>query len=136
MSRPTFINSTVVYNDHSTEYNIDARGTKDIASVIRACEAEDIETEREKPRMQSISLPFLVPEKLSELGIYTLEEFDDMYHDKVKNGAPELAEFLKHYSELQVLNLGKYKKKAIYNKLKSFFGDEMDFGYPNFAAYY
>lgn len=45
MSRPTFINSTVVYNDHSTEYNIDARGNKDIASVIRACKAEDVTPE-------------------------------------------------------------------------------------------
>ena len=45
MSRPTFINSTVVYNDHSTEYNIDARGNKDIASVIRACKAEDVQAE-------------------------------------------------------------------------------------------
>ena len=45
MSRPTFINSTVVYNDHSTEYNIDARGNKDIASVVRACKAEDVTPE-------------------------------------------------------------------------------------------
>lgn len=45
MSRPTFINSTVVYNDHSTEYNIDARGNKDIASVIRECKAEDVTPE-------------------------------------------------------------------------------------------
>ena len=41
MSRPTFINSKVVYHDNSREYNIDARG-KDLASVMRALEAEDI----------------------------------------------------------------------------------------------
>lgn len=45
MSRPTFINSTVVYNDHSTEYNIDARGNKDIDALIRACNAEDVTPE-------------------------------------------------------------------------------------------
>lgn len=45
MSRPTFINSTVVYNDHSTEYNIDARGNKDIDALIRTCNAEDVTPE-------------------------------------------------------------------------------------------
>ena len=42
MSKPTFINSKVVYHDNSTEFNIDARG-KDLASVIRACQVEDIQ---------------------------------------------------------------------------------------------
>lgn len=42
MSKPTFINSKVVYHDNSTEYNIDARG-KDLASVIRACQTEDVQ---------------------------------------------------------------------------------------------
>ena len=41
MSRPNFINSKVVYHDNSREYNIDARG-KDLTSVIRALDAEDI----------------------------------------------------------------------------------------------
>lgn len=44
MSRATFINSTVVYNDYSNEYNIDARGNKDVDALIRACKSEDIET--------------------------------------------------------------------------------------------
>lgn len=42
MSKPTFINSKVVYHDNSTEFNIDARG-KDLASVIRACQTEDVQ---------------------------------------------------------------------------------------------
>lgn len=29
------------YNDHSREYNIDARG-RDLSAIIRACEAEDV----------------------------------------------------------------------------------------------
>ena len=41
MSRPNFFNSKVVYHDNSREYNIDARG-RDITSILRACEAEDI----------------------------------------------------------------------------------------------
>ena len=42
MSKPTFINSKVVYHDNSTEYNIDARG-KDLSAIIRACQTEDIQ---------------------------------------------------------------------------------------------
>ena len=41
MSKPVFLNSKVVYHDNSREYHIDARG-KDLASVMRAIEAEDI----------------------------------------------------------------------------------------------
>lgn len=42
MSKPTFINSSVVYNDHSKEYNIDARGNN-LEAIISACEADDVE---------------------------------------------------------------------------------------------
>ena len=49
MSKPVFIGSNVEYHDHSREYNIDARG-KDLAEVLRACEAEDITpVQEEKP---------------------------------------------------------------------------------------
>ena len=44
MSRPTFINSKVVYHDNSREYNIDARG-RDLSDIMRAINAEDIEPE-------------------------------------------------------------------------------------------
>ena len=137
MSRPTFINSTVVYNDHSTEYNIDARGNKDIDALIRACNAEDVTPEQEVKKAHTKSaLPFLVLDKLTELGTYTLEEFDEKYHKAVKGGAPKLAKFLKRYNELEVFDFEDRNKKEIFEDMKSFFGDEMDFGYPNFAAYY
>lgn len=45
MSKPTFINSSVVYNDHSTEYNIDARGNNDIHSLIHSCEINNHQAE-------------------------------------------------------------------------------------------
>ena len=52
MSKPTFINSKVVYHDNSTEYNIDARG-KDLSAIIRACQTEDIQ-----PLSSSVSSEF------------------------------------------------------------------------------
>ena len=48
MSRPNFFNSKVVYHDNSREYNIDARG-RDLASILQACEASDVEPVVEDP---------------------------------------------------------------------------------------
>ena len=57
MSKPTFINSSVVYNDHSTEYNIDARGNKDVNALIRACNAVDVEPAKEEAAGKDIPIP-------------------------------------------------------------------------------
>ena len=137
MSRPTFINSKVVYHDNSKEYNIDARG-KDLSSVIRACQAEDIVSVEEvnTASPQQTELPFFVPDKLKELGTYTAEEFEEKYREAVKAGAPQLAKFLKFYKKLEVLKMDGYNKRATYDILKAFFGDDLAFGYPNFTAYY
>ena len=88
------------------------------------------ETQDAKP------LPFLVPDKLAELGTYTIEEFEALYHEAVKAGAPKLAKFLKHYRDLEVLDVKGFNKKQTFEELKAYFGDEIDYGYPNFAAYY
>ena len=48
MSRPNFFNSKVVYHDNSREYNIDAR-ERDLASILQACEASDVEPVVEDP---------------------------------------------------------------------------------------
>lgn len=125
------------YHDNSREYHIDARG-KDISSVMRALEAEEVApiVQEEKSSTKNTTLPFLVPEKLAALGTYSEEEFDTMYHDAVKGGAPKLAKFIKHYRELEVFNTKDYNKKETFEELKAYFGDELNFGYPNFAVYY
>ena len=135
MSKPVFLNSKVVYHDNSREYHIDARG-KDLASVMRAIEAEDVSPVQEEKPATKTSLPFFVPAKLAELGTHTEEEFDGLYHDAVKGGAPKLAKFLKHYKELEVFDTKDLNKKETFEELKAYFGDELNFGYPNFAAYY
>lgn len=81
-------------------------------------------------------LPFVVVEKLTELGMYSLEEFEAMYREAASSGAPKLAKFLKRYIELKVLKVDGYNKKEIFEELKMFFGEEIKFGYPNFVAYY
>lgn len=39
------------YNDNSREYNIDARG-KDLSSILKACETEEVTPVQEKPQNQ------------------------------------------------------------------------------------
>lgn len=123
------------YHDNSTEYNIDARG-KDLAEVLRACQTEDITPVHEVEPEQKQTLPFLVPEKLTELGTYSILEFEVLYHEAVKGGAPKLAKFIKHYRELKVLDTTGLNKKETFEQLKAFFGDELNYDYPNFTAYY
>lgn len=123
------------YHDNSTEYNIDARG-KDLAEVLRACQTEDITPVQEVKTEQKQTLPFLVIDKLTELGTYSILEFEVLYHEAVKGGAPKLAKFIKHYRELKVLDTKGLNKKETFEQLKTFFGDELNYDYPNFTAYY
>ena len=152
MSKPVFNNSFIgSYIDNSREYNIDARG-KDLSTVLRAIEAEDVTPSEDfsfasdnlsdspsspaSDNRPKKTLPFFIPEKLAELGTYSEDEFESMYHDAVKGGAPKLAKFLKHYRELEIFDTKGYNKKETFEELKTYFGDELDFGYPNFAVYY
>ncbi len=97
---------------------------------------EDVTPVQEEKPAAKNSLPFFVPEKLAALGTHSEEEFGSMYHDAVQGGAPKLAKFLKHYKELEVFDTKDLNKKETFEELKAYFGDELDFGYPNFAAYY
>ena len=123
------------YHDNSTEYNIDARG-KDLAEVLRACQTEDITPVQEIKTAEKQTLPFLVIEKLAELRTYSVLEFEALYHEAVKGGAPKLAKFIKHYRDLKVLDTKDLNKKETFEQLKAFFGNELNYEYPNFAAYY
>ena len=132
MSKPNFFQSNVVYNDNSTEYNIDARGN-DLASVLRACEAEDIEPVQEQ---QERNCPFVVAEKLRELNIYTYEEFVHMYRKAAETDAKTLAEFLTKYRQLGVLDFKNYEKKEILERLQAYFPTMKKYSYNNFVYYF
>ena len=73
MSRPNFFNSKVVYHDNSREYNIDARG-RDLASVLQACEANDIEpVQEEKPDMDTNYFPYLTKKCIEQQRVDAVE---------------------------------------------------------------
>ena len=129
------------YNDHSQDHSkhvtVSVPAGTDVSSIVRSIFAEDVApVVQEEPAKEESRIPFFIPEKLAALGTYSILEFVTMYHDAVKGGAPKLAKFLKHYKELEVFDTGDLNKKETYEELKAYFGDELDFGYPNFAAYY
>ena len=124
-------------NNHGTIYNGPVTINQYAAPQEKRQQTEDITPVQEvEPAKEESLLPFFIPEKLAALGTYSLDEFDAMYHEAVKGGAPKLAKFLKHYKELEVFETKGLNKKETFDVLKAYFGDELDFGYPNFAAYY
>ena len=135
MSNNNYYNFGTINNDHSKHVTINASGVN-VNDIVRSFLAEDVQPVQEEKPATKTSLPFFVPAKLAELGTHTEEEFDGLYHDAVKGGAPKLAKFLKHYKELEVFDTKDLNKKETFEELKAYFGDELNFGYPNFAAYY
>ena len=80
--------------------------------------------------------PFLVPEKLTELGLYTLDQFETMFRKAAEDDAKTLAAFLKKFRKLGVLDLHGYSKKQIFNRIKVYFPSMRRYGYDNFVAYF
>lgn len=75
-------------------------------------------------------------EKLKELNLYTIDEFEAMFAKATKGTAPELAAFLKKYRDLKMLDFGKHDKKQIFENLRAHFKEMRQYEYPNFAAAY
>ncbi len=102
-------------------------------------EVEDVAFEEvgaNEPISRAAQYPFVVPAKLTELNLYTMSEFEVMYRDAAKAGAPVFAKFLKQYQKLGVLDFGKLNKKEIFVKLTEFFPDEIQYLYNNFITYF
>ena len=138
MSKNYYFAPGANYFDHHRDITINNPGAN-AADLLRAAlaeNAEDIPSSPASDNRPKEDIPFFVPEKLAELGTYSVEQFKTMFHDAVKSGAPKLATFIKHYRELEVFNTQDLNKKETFEVLKAYFGDELDFGYPNFAAYY
>lgn len=123
-------------NNHGTIYNGPVTINQYAAPQEKPQQVEDITPVQEVKTEQKQTLPFLVIDKLTELGTYSILEFEALYHEAVKGGAPKLAKFIKHYRELKVLDTKGLNKKETFEQLKTFFGDELNYDYPNFTAYY
>lgn len=80
--------------------------------------------------------PFVVPAKLTELNLYSMAEFEKMYREAAAKEAPYLAQFLKQYKQLEVLDFGRLNKKQIFETLQAFFKNEIRYSYNNFISYF
>ena len=80
--------------------------------------------------------PFLVPEKLTELGLYSLEQFETMYREAAESDAKTLATFLKKYRQMGVLDFKGKDKKQIFAILRSSFPSMKQYSYRNFIEYF
>ncbi len=131
MSRPTFINSNVVYHDNSTEYNIDARG-KDAASVIRACETDNIESVQEEPSDSIDSIIFTKKakqEKKEASIIEALQKSIQGRKDKTRAFVRELQSWQKEaYIDAH------YNAQVMYDELAKII--PLPFGYEVFKKHY
>lgn len=111
----------------------------------RVC--EDVETvQQEQPQDTTCAknaqvttqqpLPFFVPEKLEELGLYTLEQFTAMYREAVEGDAHTLADFLHKYEKVGVFDFRGYEKKEIHETLMAYFPNMRAYSYTNFIYYF
>ena len=99
--------------------------TTDIASV------EDV-----TPIEKYTPCPFLAPEKLTELGLYTQEQFGSMFREAAESDAKTLATFLKKYRQMGVLDFKGKDKKQIFAILRSSFPSMKQYSYRNFIEYF
>lgn len=116
-------------------YSTPAPKAEDAQAEQVKLEPEDIQAEDSTQQEQN-NLPFLVPKKLEELNLYTLEQFADMYSKAAESDAKTFAMFLKKYRDLKVLDFQGYNKKEIFAAMRNFFPTMRQYSYNNFVAYY
>ena len=89
-----------------------------------------------KPIVEHAPCPFLVPEKLTELGLYTPEQFKTKFREAAESDAKTLATFLKKYRQMGVLDFKGKDKKQIFAELRACFPTMKRYSYSNFIYYF
>lgn len=93
--------------------------------------AEDV-----TPIVAHAPCPFLVPDRLAELRLYTQEQFEAMFREAAESDAKTLAAFLKKYKQLGVLDFRGKDKKEIFAELQAYFPSMKQYSYRNFTVYF
>ena len=88
------------------------------------------------PIVEQAPCPFLVTEKLAEIGLYTPEQFENMFREAAESDAKTLAAFLKKYRQMGVLDFKGMDKKQIFVKLQESFPTMRRYSYSNFIYYF
>ncbi|MBR0194903.1 MAG: hypothetical protein IJQ32_01475 [Paludibacteraceae bacterium] len=139
MSKPVFNNSFIgSYTDNSREYNIDARG-KDLSSILRAIDAEDITPSEDSPSVTSefdsdISNSIIFTKKAKQehkevLIIQALQKSVQGRKDKTRAFVQELHDWQK-----QAYVDAHYNARVMYDELEKLI--PVSFGYDSFKRLY
>ena len=88
------------------------------------------------PIVEHAPCPFLVPDKLTELGLYSLEQFETMFREAAESDAKTLAAFFKKYRQMGVLDFKGMDKKQIFAELRACFPTMKRYSYSNFIYYF
>jgi hypothetical protein len=88
------------------------------------------------PIVEQAPCPFLVTEKLTEIGLYTPEQFENMFREAAESDAKTLAAFLKKYRQMGVLDFKGMDKKQIFAELRACFPTMKRYSYSNFIYYF
>ena len=136
----TFLNHSmkkIVINHFHIHGNYIAGDGIDIHDNPSPIKTTDIVTvEDVTPIEKHIPCPFVVTEKLTDLGLYSLEQFEIMYREAAESDAKTLATFLKKYRQMGVLDFHGYSKKQIFKCIRAHFPTMRKYGYDNFVAYF
>lgn len=135
-----------IHIDHHKDLSIDVNSLDDAIRLMSAFmsdrKVEDVTPEEttcaKNAHVNPVPqpLPFLVPEKLEELELYTIEQFAAMYRDAVESDAHTLADFLHKYEKLGVFDFRGYEKKEIHETLMQYFPTMKAYSYTNFIYYF
>ena len=98
--------------------------------------AYDTSVEDVTPLVTHAPCLFIVPEKLTELGLYSLEQFETMFREAAESDAKTLAAFLKKYRQMGVLDFKDKDKKQIFAELRACFPTMKRYSYSNFIYYF
>ena len=98
--------------------------------------ASETSVEDVTPVSAHVPCPFLVPDKLTELGLYSLEQFETMFREAAESDAKTLAAFLKKYRQMGVLDFKGKDKKQIFAELRACFPTMKQYSYRNFIEYF
>ena len=139
-----YINIGTINNDHHREMTVNVPAGTNVSDFVRAFfskDAEDIQAEECTDAKNATvhpkqPLPFFVPEKLEGLGLYTYEQFEQMYRKAVESDAHTLADFLHKYEKLEVFDFHGFEKREVYDSLRSFFPTMKEYSYTNFIYYF
>lgn len=129
------VETQIIGGNHTHHYPAHETAQPRSQRVVEDIDFEDLSARESKANAHT-PYPFVVPDKLVVLNLYSLAEFEAMYREAAGKEAPDLALFLKQYQKLHVLDFGRLNKKQIFEVLQRFFADEIRYKYNNFIAYF